>query len=131
MEAGNAMSVNQKRANRKPSGGRYKKLVKVLANLGRLPSNTKVGDVKKRILRGRGGIIKNTLLGCDKVNVYDAKNKKTKIAKIKTIVESPSNRHFVRRNILTKGAVVETDMGRVKITSRPGQEGSLNGVLVG
>jgi small subunit ribosomal protein S8e len=31
---------------------------------------------------------------------------------------------------MTKGAVVETAKGKVKITSRPGQVGVLQGVLV-
>ena len=46
------------------------------------------------------------------------------------VVDNPANRNFVKRNIMTKGTVVETDKGKVRITSRPGQEGSLNGVLV-
>ena len=36
----------------------------------------------------------------------------------------------VRRNILTKGAIIETDAGKAKITNRPGQEGTVNAVLV-
>ena len=58
------------------------------------------------------------------------KTKKSQKAELKTVVESPANRNFVRRNIITKGSVVETSLGKVKITSRPGQEGTLNGVLV-
>ncbi|PIN87382.1 30S ribosomal protein S8e, partial [Candidatus Woesearchaeota archaeon CG10_big_fil_rev_8_21_14_0_10_32_24] len=55
---------------------------------------------------------------------------KTQKTVIVTVVENPSNPHLVRRNILTKGAVVETKMGKARITSRPGQEGTLNGVLI-
>ncbi|MFH1511592.1 MAG: 30S ribosomal protein S8e, partial [Candidatus Woesearchaeota archaeon] len=33
-------------------------------------------------------------------------------------------------NIITKGTIVDTDKGKVRITSRPGQDGTLNGVLV-
>ena len=47
-----------------------------------------------------------------------------------TVVENTANTHFVRRNIITKGAVVDTSLGRVKVTSRPGQHGMINGVLV-
>jgi small subunit ribosomal protein S8e len=53
-----------------------------------------------------------------------------KVAKIITVVQNQANPHFVRRNIMTKGAVVKTDIGLVRITSRPGQDGTLNGVLV-
>ncbi|MHA1475907.1 MAG: 30S ribosomal protein S8e, partial [Promethearchaeota archaeon] len=37
---------------------------------------------------------------------------------------------YNRRNILTKGAIVKTKLGLVKITSRPGQTGQINGKLL-
>ena len=37
---------------------------------------------------------------------------------------------LVRRNIITKGSIVETKLGKAKVTCRPGQEGSVNGVLL-
>ena len=64
------------------------------------------------------------------INVYDKKDKKHKKVKIETVVDSPANRNFVRRNIMTKGSVVKTSLGNVKVTSRPGQAGSLEGVLI-
>ena len=60
------------------------------------------------------------------VNIQ-GKNKKTEI---KNVLETPSNRFFARQNILTKGTIVQTELGKVKITNRPTQEGSVNGVLV-
>jgi len=36
----------------------------------------------------------------------------------------------VRRNIITKGAILQTDLGKVRVTNRPGQEGVINGILV-
>ena len=47
-----------------------------------------------------------------------------------TVLDSPADANFVRRNILTKGAVVDTDKGKVRVTSRPGKDGVINGVLV-
>ena len=47
-----------------------------------------------------------------------------------TVVDSPADVNYVRRNILTKGAVVETDAGKVRLTSRPGKDGVLNGTLI-
>jgi small subunit ribosomal protein S8e len=47
-----------------------------------------------------------------------------------SVVENQANPHFVRRNIVTKGAVVETELGRVRITSRTGQDGVVNAVLI-
>jgi len=68
------------------------------------------------------------LLSADVANVFDGK--KYHKSKIKEVVKNKANRHFVRRNILTKGAVIETELGKAKITSRPGQEGMVNAVLV-
>jgi len=125
------MSIIQKRSRRKASGGRYKhKPAKKIRNLGNHPRHTKVAEKSSKIIRTRGGNKKQILLSFDFVNAYDKKDKKYKKAKIITIVSNPANRHFVRRNILTKGSVVKTDFGDVKITSRPGQEGSINGVLL-
>ena len=46
------------------------------------------------------------------------------------MVENPSNVNYVRRNIVTKGAVIETSEGRARVTSRPGQTGQVNAVLI-
>ena len=125
------MSIIQKRSKKKPSGGRYKfKITKRIFNLGSHPRHTKVGDRRLSIVRIIGGNKKQFLLSSDIINVYDKKGKKYKKAKILGMVSSTANRHFVRRNILTKGAVVKTDLGDAKITSRPGQEGTINGVLI-
>jgi small subunit ribosomal protein S8e len=51
-------------------------------------------------------------------------------AKILMVVGNPANRHFVRRNILTKGCIIETDKGKARVLSRPGQEGVVNAVLI-
>jgi len=58
------------------------------------------------------------------------KTKKASVTDLKTILESPANRHFVRRNIITKGAVIETPNGKAKVTNRPSQEGFVNAVLI-
>lgn len=125
------MALLQKRARRKASGGRYKSnLTKRLNNLGNLPRHTKIGEKVVRNIRVMGGHKKEYLLSDNIINVYDKKEKKYKKVKLLTVVKNPANRHFIRRNIITKGAIVKTEIGDVKITSRPGQEGSLNGVLV-
>ena len=51
-------------------------------------------------------------------------------AKIKNVLETPSNRFLARQNVLTKGTIVDTDLGKVKITNRPTQEGVVNGILL-
>ena len=125
------MSIIQKRSKKKASGGRYKsKVKKKLAYLGSHPRHTKIGKRNLRVVRTLGGNKKQFLLSSDILNVYDKKSKKYKKTKILNIISNTANRHFVRRNILTKGAIVKTELGNVKITSRPGQEGAINGVLL-
>jgi len=63
-------------------------------------------------------------------NLTDQKTKKSSKVKITSVVDNPANRNFVRRNIITKGAVVETEKGRARVTSRPGQDGLVNAVLI-
>ena len=124
------MARTQDRAKRKISGGVYQRPTKVVSRLARASTLTKLGSKKEKTIRIRSGRQKNTLLSIDKINVFDPKAKKHKVTEIKTVVETPSNRHFVRRNIITKGTIIETQLGKVKVTSRPGQEGTLNGILV-
>ena len=125
------MAFVQTRSKRKISGGiNTSALAKKIHALGRLPSNTKVGERRIRELRERGGSSKKALLSVDVINVYDPKEKKYKKLRIKSVVESPSNRNFVKRKIITKGSVVETEAGKVKVTSRPGQEAGISGILV-
>ena len=124
------MARSQLRSKRKASGGRYHSARgKRKSELAGHPTHTKLGERKAKTTRGLGGKVKQSLLSASEVNVADKKGKFTKV-KILTVLENPANPHLVRRNIITKGAVVKTDLGKVKITSRPGQEGTVNGVLV-
>lgn len=125
------MAISKLRPKRKISGGRYIDYRKKKSrDLGRQPSFTKIGEVKSREIKTRSGNHKFSLLSVNIVNVYDKKTKKYVKAKIQTIVENTANRHFIRRNILTKGAVIETDKGKARVTNRPGQENSVNAVLI-
>ncbi len=61
-------------------------------------------------------------------NVSDRKGKTTK-AKILRVKASPANRDYERRGVITKGAVVDTEAGEAKVTSRPTDDGVVNAVL--
>ena len=91
---------------------------------------TRIGKRNVKVKRERGGNEKLKLLSVEKINVADPKTKKVKRVKIISVEKNPANPHFVRRNIITKGAVVKTEIGTAKVTSRPGQDGIVNGVLV-
>jgi small subunit ribosomal protein S8e len=89
-----------------------------------------VGDSKRKNYRKTGGNPLTRVLGENCVSVADKKTGKVFKAKIQTVLDNPCDPNYVRRNILTKGAVIETDKGTVKITSRPGKDGVINGILV-
>ncbi len=125
------MALTSQRSKRKATGGRYKGYRKKrVFEIRNLPILTKLAERKSKFVRGVGGYVKQKLLAEKFVNVYDAKTKKHSKEEIKNIVENVANRHFVRRNIITKGCVVETAKGKVRITSRPGQSATLSGVRV-
>ena len=91
---------------------------------------TKVGESKTKSERSRGGAVKIRSLDANKVNLYNPKTKKYSIETIQTVIEVPSNSQYVRRNIMTSGTIVQTTKGKAKITSRPGQSGFLNAVVI-
>jgi len=90
----------------------------------------KLGKYKSKPLRIRGGDKKQFLLSSEFANVHSKKTKKTKKVKIKNVLETPSNRYLARQNILIKGAIIETEIGKARITNRPSREGSVEAVLV-
>ena len=125
------MAISQAKSRRKQTGALYKAYRKKRKHeLGRLPALTKLDEKKAVNIRARGNNRKVRLLSIDTANLLDPKTKKHEQVKIKTIMENPANRHFVRRNIITKGCIVDTEKGKAKITSRPGQDGTVNAVLV-
>jgi small subunit ribosomal protein S8e len=126
------MVIVQSKSRRKPSGARYKsKIIKKRQHLiGRTPAMTKIGKTKVQNIRTRSANQKLRLLNVEKVNLYDPKTKKYSIEKIKTVVESPADKNFVRRNIIIKGTIIATDKGNARVTNRPGQDGIVNAVLI-
>lgn len=126
------MATSQRRANRKITGGRYNTTdrSKRKKELTRYPANTKISEtIKSKSIRVCGANVKRKLLSGNSVNIVDKKGKSTKTT-IANVVENSANPHLVRRNILTKGAIIETSLGKAKISNRPGQEGCINATLV-
>ncbi|MBI2667801.1 30S ribosomal protein S8e [Candidatus Woesearchaeota archaeon] len=125
------MTIIQSRPKRKKTGGKYIDYRKKRKyESGNPPTHTKLGDRRTSTERTMGGYKKFRVLSDNIANVYDPKSKKYIKLKINTIVESPANRHFVRRNIMTKGTIIETEKGKAKITNRPGQDNIINAVLM-
>ncbi len=123
------MTICKTRSRRKETGARYKaKLVKKKHSLGNDPRPTSFGKLNKNVKRTRGGSKVNVLVSTQFANLAN-KGKNLKV-KILDVVENAANRHFTRRKILTKGAVIKTEKGNAIVTSRPSHDGSLNAKLL-
>ncbi len=121
----------QHRSNRKPTGGLLNRMrKKKKMDLGRdfLPVHLK--ETKRKTFKTYGGNQKSALLSANTASVLDPHTNKVVQSKIITVKENPANPHFVRMNIITKGAIIETELGLAKVTSRPAQHGVINAVLV-
>lgn len=125
------MALWQGLSTRKKTGGRLRRARgKRKFEIGREEVVPVLGDESHRKVRTQGGNSKVRVLASDVINVTDPKSGKTQQVKFTTVTKNAANPHYVRRNVLTKGAVVETKLGQARITSRPGQDGVLNGVLL-
>jgi small subunit ribosomal protein S8e len=120
---------DQGSSTRKRTGGRLRPAHgKRRHQLGREPAETTVGEDRLRIIDARGNAPKLRTLSTDRVQVADGDT--VTQATIENVVDNPSNINYIRRNIITKGAILETSVGRARVTSRPGQHGQVNAVLL-
>lgn len=117
------------RKGRKISGGRYKKQrKKKLYESAGQKRVVKLGEEKRKSARITGGNKKTFMFKAKFINIVGSG--KSKKVEIKNVLETPSNKFLARQNVITKGTIVETEVGRVRVTNRPSQEGSVNGILV-
>jgi len=119
------------RSKRTSTGSTYSRLRKKRRqDRGSEFAETKIGPRKAKRERVRGGTEKGRLLSVEKINVADPKTGKVSRTKLLSVESNPANPHYTRRNIITKGAIVKTEAGVARITSRPGQNGIANGILI-
>jgi small subunit ribosomal protein S8e len=120
---------DQGRSTRKRTGGRLKHASnKKRHQLGREPAETTVGETRVQYIDSRGTERKVRALSTNVAQV--ATDGEVSEAEIENVVDNPSNVNYARRNIITKGAIIETSEGRARVTSRPGQTGRVNAVLL-
>jgi len=125
------MARSQARSRRKYTGKKYKYFRKKRKReLERAPIETEIGTEKKKKQRTMGGNFKLKLFASTFMNVTDPSSNKTSKVKILRFEQNDASKDYNRRHILTKGSIVETEIGKARITSRPGQHGVLNGILV-
>ena len=116
---------------RKITSGKYKKQKKRKKyEKGRDIRVVNIGKNKTKKIKGRGSTKKTVLLSTEIANIYNKKEKESKKVKIKNVLETPQNRFWARQNRLAKGSIIETEIGKAKITNRPSQEGSVQAVLI-
>jgi len=113
------VSGGKKRAHRKKR--RFEK--------GFFPAETTLGKPKNRILRKHGGNKKISLLAVKQANISDPSGKTTKV-EILRVIKNPANVDYDRRGVITKGTMIATPLGTARVTSRPGQDGIVNAILV-
>ncbi len=119
------------RSKRKPTSGRLRRLRKKRkSDRGSEFLEIRIGSEKKKQVRARGDLRKTRLMASEKANVANPRTRKIQVSKILSVEENPANPHYVRRNVITKGAVIKTELGLARVTSRPGQSGIVNAVLL-
>jgi small subunit ribosomal protein S8e len=116
---------------KKPSGGRKRAYrIKRKFEEGRFPAETILGGTKKKTVKARGSTTKIKVLSDKYACVTNLKSGKTEKVEIARVVKNPTNVDYNRRGVITKGAVIETSLGLARVTSRPGQDGVINAVLI-
>jgi small subunit ribosomal protein S8e len=115
---------------RKKTGGKKKAYrSKRLHELGRAPIETMFNEPSRKIETGRSKINKFKLISDEYVNVSDPSTGLTEKLKIVDVVRNPANVDYNRRGVITRGVIIRTEKGLVKVVSRPGQDGVLNAVV--
>jgi small subunit ribosomal protein S8e len=89
-----------------------------------------MGETKRRTVDSRGKVKKTPALKIQFVNVTDQSKGVTFRAEIQDVETNPANMDYQRRKVITRGTIIKTTKGRAKVTSRPGQDGILNAVLI-
>lgn len=118
------------RKRKKTGGKRHTFRGKRAFEMGSDPAETIVGDMRITKNRGRGGKEKLRALAVNTVNVTDPATGKSQKTEIRGVLKNPANVDYQRRGVITKGAILDTPLGQAIVTSRPGQHGAVNAVLV-
>ena len=96
--------------------------------IDRFPNEASIGEQITITRKVRGKNVKTAIKTIDSVNLaIDSKIKRVKIIKV---LENATNNDYQRRGIISKGAILETEEGKCRVVSRPGQHGTVNAILV-
>jgi small subunit ribosomal protein S8e len=98
--------------------------------LGSLSVHTKIGKMKLRHVKMKGGKIKIKAASVEFANVLNPDTNKMQKAKILDVLANPANPQWIRSKIITKGTIIKTEVGNARVTSRPSQHGIVNAVAL-
>jgi small subunit ribosomal protein S8e len=98
--------------------------------IDRFPSEPIVGKEETVSRRVRGDNRKISFKNAEFANVSVPSEKKTVRTKIIRVLKNPTNKDYERRGVITRGAIIETELGQAKIISRPGQVGIINAIII-
>jgi small subunit ribosomal protein S8e len=89
-----------------------------------------MGETKRVVINSRSKTKKSPALRVNQVNVTDPAKNVTSRAELQDVEKNPANMDYQRRKVITRGTIIKTSKGRARVTSRPGQDGILNAVLI-
>lgn len=126
------MSTHSSLRKRKLTGGKKRVYrTKKKYEAGGYPAETVLGEPRRKTSRGIGGNSKVKVLSDKFASVTDPASGTTQKTQIVRVVRNGANVDYNRRGVITKGAEIETSLGLAKVTSRPGNDGIINAVLIG
>ncbi|MBR2254948.1 MAG: 30S ribosomal protein S8e [Candidatus Methanomethylophilaceae archaeon] len=125
------MALWQGKSKRKSTGGRLvASQGKRKFEIGREKLYTRIGGQTLKEYRGAGGNVKIGMLSAEFANVVDKKTNKVVKTKILNVKSNPADPNYVQRNIINKGDTFTSELGDAIVTSRPGEVGAINAVLL-
>jgi small subunit ribosomal protein S8e len=98
--------------------------------IDRYPNEAIVGNKDIITRRVRGNNTKTAFKTTEFANVADQVSKKVTKSKILRVTKNSANKDYERRGVISKGALLETEAGTARVVSRPGQDGTVNAILV-
>ncbi|TLX85995.1 MAG: 30S ribosomal protein S8e, partial [Thaumarchaeota archaeon] len=96
--------------------------------IDRYPNEAIVGNNMKVERRVRGNNSKTALKTGEFANISNLEDQKTTKSKILRVIKNTANKDYERRGVITKGTLIETEIGLARVVSRPGQVGIINAV---
>ena len=122
-------SIDNLKTSKITGGMRHPLKTRQKFDIDRYPNEALMGEQETATRKTRGNNRKTALKTVSHVNLVlpDTKIKRTKIIRV---LENQTNNDYQRRGVITKGAILETEDGKCRVVSRPGQNGIINAILV-